>query len=118
MTAQLDITLDQSAYAPGETLTGTVRWNNPENPRKLTLVVGWYTSGKGSTDSKIEFEEYWPTSELTGSKRFEFELPPSPYSFAGTLIELTWYVEARLEVRKVRKRTHFNLAPNRELVRL
>jgi len=114
----LQIILSQASFAPGELVRGAIKWHTSTSPKRVTVQIGWYTEGRGSTDSRVEYEQAWDTEELTGTEAFEFELPLTPYSFAGKLIELKWYV--KLQTRKGGHMTHtdFVFAPARERVTL
>ena len=118
MSGSIELVLARDSFAPNEVIRGSVSWEIASTPRKVSVVVGWYTAGKGTTDEKIEHRDHWLTNALVGSQSFEFRLPPAPYSFSGTLIELLWYVEATTEAGKLRTRTHFDFSPEREPVQI
>ena len=39
---------DKTAFAPRDTVQGTIEWNLEKNPRCLDLSLFWYTAGKGT----------------------------------------------------------------------
>lgn len=84
---------DRSQYVAGETLKGRVLWQLEEAPQQAELHLLWYTEGKGTQDVEVVKSQQLESS-IGGDKSFSFELPPSPYSFAGELISLLWAVEA------------------------
>ena len=92
---ELTIELDdgRTVYRPGESVRGTATWDLADAPDSIEVRLGWYTEGKGTTDAGIvhRFREERPGR--SGSNPFEFELPPGPYSFSGSLISLVWTVE-------------------------
>jgi len=84
---------DKTAFAPRETIHGTVQWNLTTNPRHLELSLFWYTAGKGTRDVGIVQTLRFDEPGAYGSKDFSFTLPDSPYSFSGKLISLIWALE-------------------------
>jgi len=83
----------QTAFAPGDTLEGSIRWQVAGRVQGLRLQLLWYTSGKGTTDiGLIQCLEY-PTQQSSGSEVFRFTLPDGPGSFSGQLISLRWALE-------------------------
>jgi hypothetical protein len=92
---EIDIALheDKTAYAPGETLQGTLRWNLQAPVRSLDLSLLWYTSGKGTRDVGVFETQTFESPGLLGSKDFAIKLPEGPYSFSGRLISLIWAIE-------------------------
>lgn len=93
--SNLDILLheDKAAFAPRETLGGTIRWNLDANPRCLELSLFWYTAGKGTRDVGVVETKRFDEPGAFGSRDFAFTLPDGPYSFSGKLISLIWAVE-------------------------
>lgn len=100
MSHQLQIQLPKVAYQPGETIQGTLRWNLPKAPGAIEITLGWWTTGKGTQDSKIEAELEFPASGYTGTHNFQLKIPLSPHSFEGHLISLKWALEARTSAGK------------------
>jgi len=93
----LTIHVDKEQFIPLEHIKGKVSWNVNEPPRCVTLHVGWHTAGRGTKDSCVEYEQEWTTDQLTGEEPFSFSLPHAPYSFAGKLIELMWYISLEVD---------------------
>ena len=93
MDATCFIDLPQTQLEPGQKISGKILWALPQAPQKLTLTLAWITEGRGTQDSKIEAELTWHSNDTSGEEAFEFTLPPSPYSFAGTLISVNWALE-------------------------
>jgi hypothetical protein len=92
---QLSIALneDKTAFAPRETIHGTVRWSLDAGPRHLELSLFWYTAGKGTRDVGVIETTRFGEPGAVGSKDFSFTLPDGPYSFSGKLISLLWAME-------------------------
>ncbi len=84
---------DKAAFAPRETIRGTVRWNLKAGIRRLELLLFWYTAGKGTRDVGVIETTQFDEPGAVGWKDFSFTLPDSPYSFSGKLISLIWALE-------------------------
>jgi hypothetical protein len=80
----------RTAFAPGETLTGTARWELDEPVESLELRLTWETAGKGTKDSSTVKSVFFPSPGLSGMQDFTMKLPDGPYSFSGQLITLSW----------------------------
>ena len=89
----IELTDDKEAFAPGERLTGQVRWSLESNPNSLELSLFWYTTGKGTRDVGVIDTLDIDNPGSLGSKDFAFDLPQGPYSFSGRLISLVWALE-------------------------
>ena len=94
MSSNIDIQVDYDhrEFTPGDTISGKVNWANVSGADAVAFRLFWYTSGKGTQDVMVLEEREWPISQ--GSAKFSFVLPNEPYSFSGTLISLTWAIEA------------------------
>jgi hypothetical protein len=84
---------DKAAFAPRETIHGTVRWSLDTGIRRLELSLFWYTAGKGTRDVGVIDTRQFDEPGAAGSKDFSFMLPEGPYSFSGKLISLIWALE-------------------------
>lgn len=96
---ELSVELDEgrTVYRPGDAVRGTAMWKLDEPPDAIEIRLGWYTEGKGTTDAAIVHTLHEERPGRSGSNPFEFELPPGPYSFSGSLITLVWTVELAIE---------------------
>ncbi len=103
------------AFSPGETIRGTVSWNGTEEVAAEVRLF-WFTSGRGDRDVGIVDSLPFPQQRRSGSHEFSFSLPAGPYSFSGTLISLSWAVEAILTPSEETLREDFILAPGGEEV--
>jgi hypothetical protein len=92
----IEIKLDKNSYMPGDSISGTARWQLEEPVQSIELRLFYYTEGKGTSD--VEIVETTPIANpgLSGSQQFQWRVPDSPYSFSGKLISLIWAVEAVL----------------------
>lgn len=111
MDATLYIDLDSTKLEPGQKVSGKILWALDKAPKEICLSMGWITEGRGTQDSKIEAEKIWETNEISGEEDFEFTLPPSPYSFEGTLISLNWAIELSLKKGKSEYRLPLTVSP-------
>jgi hypothetical protein len=107
--------------APGETFEGILRWQLAAAPEEVLLRLRWKTSGAGRTDEHlvetvdvaglpvadpaaaagegpyrgVQHVDLLAPRPLRASdaRRFRLRAPPSPPSFRGSLIRLTWHIE-------------------------
>jgi len=108
---------DKAAFAPRETIRGTIQWNLDTNPRELILSLLWYTSGKGTRDTGVVETKRFDAPGACGSQDFSFALPDGPYSFSGRLISLIWALELTSEPGSETTRREITLSPTgREIV--
>ncbi len=84
---------DKAAFAPRETIRGTVRCSLDAGIRHLVLSLFWYTAGKGTRDVGVIETRQFDEPGAVGWKDFSFTLPDGPYSFSGKLISLIWALE-------------------------
>lgn len=112
----VEVTLSKLEFAPGESLTGTLRWGSGNPPAGLRLVLGFHTEGKGTTDHVDVDEQSVSAPQRPGEFDFRFALPAAPYTFDGALISLRWHVNA--VVGRDRVQAAFTFSPWVETVRL
>ncbi len=97
---RIDLVPDSSVVRPGSILEGTIRVHR-EAMGTLELSVGWYTEGRGSTDSGTTyFETLDPESAEREGDWLHFPLrarmPMLPLTYYGTLLKIHWRVRARV----------------------
>lgn len=114
--SDVTVTLERSnaVYMPGETITGTVRWQLADAPRRLEVVLFWATEGKGTSDTGVVAEQVHESPRMSGSVDFSFQLPEAPYSFSGQLVTFKWGVEAIFKKEKRHDHAAFVLSPTGE----
>lgn len=83
-------------YAPGEMLVFTLARDTAppaasEGP--LTVQLGWFTEGRGTSDAAVVWSEKLPGLAAGGERGFELRLPGEPWSFSGKLIAVSWRLE-------------------------
>jgi hypothetical protein len=93
----LHLTDGRTTFAPHETVTGTVSWALEAVPQSAELQLLWRTSGRGSAEESLVETVPFATPQANESRPFTITLPDAPYSFSGSLITLTWWLEAVLE---------------------
>lgn len=91
---RLDLQEGRTAFSPGETLAGRVRWRLTEPAEALEVRLFWHTEGKGTEDLEIVDRVRWDQPTDSDEREFHLTLPREPYSFSGSLISLVWAVEA------------------------
>jgi len=79
---------DKTAFAPRQTVQGTIQWSLQRNPEHLEFSLFWYTSGKGTRDVGVVETARFDNPGSCGSKDFAFTLPDGPYSFSADLADL------------------------------
>jgi hypothetical protein len=91
----LQVSLDGSKkqFQPGEAISGTASWQLTESPEAIEIHLCFYTEGKGTSDVLIVETIRVASPPGSGSEKFSWSLPKSPYSFSGKLISLIWAVE-------------------------
>ena len=84
---------NQTAYRPGATVHGTVRWFLLDPPASVELRLFWFTRGKGTEDVKVVETTSFDSPAAEASLPFQVRLPAEPYSYAGRLIAIIWAIE-------------------------
>lgn len=94
MSAPITIEVDyqHTEFTPGDTISGKVTWEAPEKVNEVVLRLFWFTTGRGTQEVSVVTELKWPASQQHAD--FSMTLPHEPYSFSGTLIALSWAIEA------------------------
>lgn len=89
-------------YKPGEILAGEYRLLNIANGdlEAVELSVLWYTQGKGDEDLGVHL--FTRLASADGDRldtrpagRFSTELPNSPLSYEGVLVQIRWCARVR-----------------------
>lgn len=114
--SSISVSFEATSYRPGDAISGTVNWQAAQAD-SVEIRLFWFTRGKGDTDHHTVDSVQLASPGSSGSHRFSFKLPDSPYSFSGKLISLVWAIEAFLEPSEEVDRREFTLSPNgREVV--
>jgi hypothetical protein len=106
------------AFAPGDTLRGTLQWMGDAAPDAIELRLLWYTEGRGDQDVGVARTLLIETPSAAGSSPFEFEAPGGPYSCSGRLVSIRWAFEAVTRPGKETVRAELVLAPGGREVEL
>ena len=108
---QLQVDYNHTEFTPGDTISGKIIWTDPGEGRSLSLRLFWFTEGKGTQDIEVVHELSWPASQ--GNASFSIDLPNEPYSFSGTLVSISWAIEAVLLPEETSStRYNFQLTPD------
>lgn len=108
----------QDSFRPGEEIKGRATWQLSDTPKRVTVSLLWFTSGKGTEDTEvvgqIEIDELRQSWEWP----FSFTLPDAPYSFSGKLITLSWAVELVTDSPNESALQEFTMSPSGHEVEL
>ena len=93
----------QPSYAPGAMLKCDFQVDAvaEREIQAIEASVVWYTEGKGDEDMGVHyFERHVATEDMEGDLRelrsFAAELPHSPLSYQGQIVEVRWCVRVRI----------------------
>ena len=85
----------RTAFRPGERIEGSLSWSLAEEPTAIEVRLFWHTSGKGDRDVEVVDRLRLAAPPASESRRpFRLRLPLAPWSFSGSLITLSWALEA------------------------
>ena len=91
---EMMLTDDRHSFQPGDTISGSLRWELEKAAEFITVELYWTTKGKGTKDTFVaESSQIATMGQLQGESRFRLTAPAAPYSFSGRLISLIWHVE-------------------------
>ncbi len=105
-------------FMPGEQIIVVVRWQLESDNIDLDLRLLWETSGKGTEDREVIYQEQWHVAQFSGEKEFEFYLPRGPLSCEGKLLSVHWAAECYLESLGIKARKDFVLSTSASPIRL
>jgi hypothetical protein len=100
------ITLDKGdlpTFLPGDEVKGRVSLVGeiPNKIDKLNVDLVWRTRGKGTVDSEVVDSVEFTLPGIADGGRFSLKIPEAgPYSLAGRLLSIVWYVELRARKQK------------------
>lgn len=114
----IELRAGQTAYHPGQTLTGRLRWWFDHEPAQIELQLLWTTRGKGSVDTQVVNSIVIDNPGERGDREFSFDLPDSPYSFSGKLISLVWSLRAVAKKSKTEAQTTLLISPAMQEIQL
>ncbi len=90
---RINLDKDERWFKPGESITGKISWHNDAQVDSVEVHLCWFTQGKGSEDVGIVSTWKVPQPGPSGNSAFTFTAPEGPYSFAGSLVSLSWTLE-------------------------
>ena len=109
---ELAIQNQKEVYSPGDVIDCEYRVlvDDPRDVQAIETSVLWYTSGKGDEDIGVHFfkrrlKREMSANELEKTHRFSVELPGSPLSYRGSIIQVNWCVRVRVFFKKGRQQT-------------
>lgn len=113
---RLGLRENQTAFAPGEMISGAAEWRCERAPKSAEVRLSWYTQGKGTEDAAVVKTIEFPSPLAEDLRPFSFPAPVAPYSFSGKLISLLWAVEVVLQPGNRCERIELIVAPERREV--
>ncbi len=114
----IQLTESRTAYAPREKISGKVTWELDKAPAGGELRLIWRTQGRGTADYGVAETIAFAAPAATGAQAFAITLPEGPYSFSGTLMTLTWALEAAFHPGKISERVVLTIGPSRRAISL
>ena len=113
----IEVDHQHTEFTPGDTISGKVTWEKTEHMEEIALRLFWFTTGRGTQEINVVTELKWPSSQQQAN--FSMILPQEPYSFTGTLIALSWALEAvALPNEENSERYTFELTPDGQAITL
>lgn len=117
-TLQLSLDRNPPHFTPGENVSGRATWRDAAKARSIVVRLYWTTSGYGSEDTEVAAELLVSEPAEQGETRFSLLLPPSPPSFDGQLISLSWGLELLVEPGEYATTADILVSPTGEKIRL
>ena len=108
---QIAIDNNSTSFRPGENIGGTARWQLEESITAIEIRLFFFTEGKGTSDVEVIETMQIENPPMSGSQRFDWRLPQSPYSFSGKLISLIWAIEVVLFPSEEAETCQFQMTP-------
>ena len=115
---RLGLRENQTAFRPGEMITGAVLWEFEKVPASAEVRLVWFTRGKGTEDGGIAAAVPFADAPAADTREFSFDAPNGPYSFSGTLIAVLWAVEFVATPGKEFQRIEIVIAPDAREIHL
>jgi hypothetical protein len=109
-TLSIAIADDKHAFKPSDSLAGRVSWG-VSAVTSAELKLFWYTRGRGKEDVGLVDTLVFENPQTNDQRQFKFNLPDTPYSFAGKLISIVWAIELIVEPETAVERREFVMSP-------
>ena len=97
-------TFESIRFLPGSTISGeaVIYPNEDINCKRLVIILGWQTRGRGTRYSKtIEEREIFQGELRQGMPRtfnFSFTLPHEPWSHEGHYVSIDWLIQVKIDI--------------------
>jgi hypothetical protein len=118
MSLEIVLTNGVAAFAPGESLQGTMRWDLTTAPQWIELRLFWYTEGKGTQDVGVGPIERIAQPAAAGNHAFTLRAPNLPPSCSGRLVSVRWALELVTSANDPVARTDVIIGPDRQEILL
>ena len=114
----LSIQIDgnQTAFRPGETVRGAIRWQYDDRPGQIDLRLIWFTEGPGPDDVGIVDSLATDDPSPADARSFQFRLPAGPFSYNGLSFRVRWALELLAPGRKDCTRLDLVVSPTTQPV--
>jgi hypothetical protein len=117
-TLKLMLRDNRAAFQPGEAIEGGAFWQLDAPAKAVEVRLFWYTRGKGTEDVSVVERVRFENPQPQESRKFQFTLPASPWSFSGKLISLLWAIELVAEPSKESERLDIVVSPTQQEILL
>lgn len=107
----LTIEVNKMTFQPGETITGLLYWTDVDSANRIDVRLIWHTSGKGTQDVGVAGSESVTSPGSSGKQAFSFIAPSYPCSYSGSLISVSWAIEAIVFPQRFAERTDLIIGP-------
>jgi hypothetical protein len=111
---ELALAHGRTGFEPGSELAGVAAWSGPAPPRGIELRLSWTARGHGGRDRRIVEIISFPAPRAVERRPFWLTLPAGPYSFVGTLVSLSWWLELVCQPGEAKATIEIAIAPGRE----
>jgi hypothetical protein len=93
MSLEIILADGRTAFAPGEEISGKLRWTLEQAPPWVELRLFWYTEGKGTQDVAVAAHTRFSHQDAVGGGSFSLQAPTHPPSCSGRLVSIRWALE-------------------------
>ncbi len=89
----IQIDSHKTAFLPGESLRGVIRWQYEGRPGRLELRLIWFTRCMGTDDVGVVDSLVLEDPAPGDARAFHFRIPAGPYTYDGHIFKIRWALE-------------------------
>lgn len=116
---RIDLTAGRTTFAPGDSLSGTVRWQATNQPvREAEVQLIWFTRGYGDSETGVVSSLRFTNPRADDQRTFQLTLPLAPYSCQGKLVTVVWAVRLLLNRGAAAQQVEIVVSPTGTVVAL